>query len=320
MNENHYNYGYVELEEVMENPREFIIPECLPACRACWNKNIETFMVSNYEDDHLYVLFNKLSEENESIIRNLMETDSRYFYDEFRKTYGIKVNGRTQADIIELMDLTGALAVQDTTRYRKAEDFLDEIKRKGGEMVVQPDGTIVTELNPKLANLTLEQALKITGKSSLYIKEEGLIYDNPIFLLWHQKYLKNVVLKKQAKLVKEHEDQEKDEYIKEELDYIASNKENIDAEIAYFRDTFLQAERDYVGALLQQDAYRDWIQKYNEMPVDLLFKAAQQIVADVENGLVSDDMMDEAEIRLFVILSSIRDKSLIKELRIPFTR
>jgi len=29
-----YQYPYVELEQVMVNPEEYIIPQCLPACRS----------------------------------------------------------------------------------------------------------------------------------------------------------------------------------------------------------------------------------------------------------------------------------------------
>ena len=61
-----YNYSYVELEEVIFNPEEYIIPQCLPTCKALWEKNIETFMVSNNEDDHLYVLLTNISEQNEA--------------------------------------------------------------------------------------------------------------------------------------------------------------------------------------------------------------------------------------------------------------
>ena len=51
-----YEYGYIDLPIVVKNPEEYIIPGCLGACRSLWDKNIETFMVSNLQDDHLYVL------------------------------------------------------------------------------------------------------------------------------------------------------------------------------------------------------------------------------------------------------------------------
>lgn len=57
-----YNYSYVELEEVISNPEEYIIPQCLPTCKALWEKNIETFMVSNNDDKYLYVLLTNISE------------------------------------------------------------------------------------------------------------------------------------------------------------------------------------------------------------------------------------------------------------------
>ena len=50
-----YNYSYVELEEVIFNPEEYI-------CKVLWEKNIETFVVSNNEDKHLYVFLPNISE------------------------------------------------------------------------------------------------------------------------------------------------------------------------------------------------------------------------------------------------------------------
>ena len=55
-----YNYTYVPLEYVIKEPYEYIIPECIDACKAFWDKNIETFMVSNYDADALYVLIMKI--------------------------------------------------------------------------------------------------------------------------------------------------------------------------------------------------------------------------------------------------------------------
>ena len=68
-----YNYTYVPLEYVIKEPYEYIIPECIDACKAFWDKNIETFMVSNYDDNYLYVLIMNISKENEEIIKKLME-------------------------------------------------------------------------------------------------------------------------------------------------------------------------------------------------------------------------------------------------------
>ena len=82
-----YQYEYVELEEVIANPEEFIIPQCIPACKSVWEKNIETYMVSNNEHgtENLYVLFKNLSDENIAIIKELSEKDPRFFYYEYRK-------------------------------------------------------------------------------------------------------------------------------------------------------------------------------------------------------------------------------------------
>ena len=88
-----YQYPYVELEEVMANPTEYIIPQCLPACRSLWSKNIETFMVSNNDDNDLYVLLTNVSPENMAVFQEMQKQDPRFIYDGYRSTIGIAVKG-----------------------------------------------------------------------------------------------------------------------------------------------------------------------------------------------------------------------------------
>ena len=67
-----YQYQSVRTDKVAENIEEYVIPECQAACKAFWDKNITTFMCSNYDeiDDTKYVLIgSKLSEENQEILQ-----------------------------------------------------------------------------------------------------------------------------------------------------------------------------------------------------------------------------------------------------------
>jgi hypothetical protein len=185
-----YQYSYVDLEIVISNPDEYIIPECQPACKAFWQKNIETFMVSNYDDDHLYVLLFDLSEENIDIFKSLMEKDSRYFFDYFKETYGIGTKDLNEKSTEELLSLTNVFKIQDTLRYQSPESFLEDYKRRDGEFFVDPYGVeIVRKINPSLENATLEEALEKTGKKDLYIPEENRIYESNMFLEWHKRYV-----------------------------------------------------------------------------------------------------------------------------------
>ncbi len=181
-----YQYQHVSLEYVMANPQEYIIPECLLACELLWDKNIETFMVSNYDDNHLYVLLDDLSDENLSIIKDLSKTDSRYFWDGYRHTWGI--GGSSVQSSEELAELTNVFVLQDTNKYQTEEEFLDSYKRTGGKSTIDEYGYIVSGYNPDLANATLEEALMKTNSIDLYIPEEGRIYDSPMYLKWHNRY------------------------------------------------------------------------------------------------------------------------------------
>ena len=191
-----YNYGYVELEEVISNPEEFIIPQCLPACKALWEKNIETFMVSNNEDDHLYVLLTNLSKENKEKIEQLTQNgDKRFFFDGYRSTYGIKVDGVAEDSMKELLSLTKIFEMQDTKRFIDEKTFLSGFKKTDGELYIESDGSIARKENPKFANASLQDALKAEGKEALYIEQEGKIYESSMYLFWHyryKKYLENI--------------------------------------------------------------------------------------------------------------------------------
>ena len=47
-----YHYSVVDIEYVVENIDEYIIPENQAACKLLWSKNIFTIMSNNYENEH----------------------------------------------------------------------------------------------------------------------------------------------------------------------------------------------------------------------------------------------------------------------------
>ena len=68
---------HVDQEIVEETPERFIVPECIPACKELWRKNIHTFMVCDNLDHSGKVLTSwievadeQLSEENLRILRS----------------------------------------------------------------------------------------------------------------------------------------------------------------------------------------------------------------------------------------------------------
>ena len=273
-----YQYPYVELEDVMANPEEYIIPQCLPACRALWDKNIETFMVSNNDDEDLYVLLTNVSDENMAIFNQMKQQDPRFVFDGYRNTIGIAVKGNNDSSMHELQGLTEVFRIQDTLRFQTAEDFLESYKHTGGEMTIADDGTIHRNINPALANITLQEALEKSGKSGLYIAEEGRVYESIMYLNWHKKY-----------------EQSLNDNMKETISDITPYKGNVDGNIAHLRDTYLSAERDYVSELLKSEGMRDLISEINAETPDRLFAMAQSIVDKVEMGLIPDEQMEKTE-------------------------
>lgn len=284
-----YNYTYVPLEYVINEPDEYIIPECIEACKAFWDKNIETFMVSNYDDNTLYVLIMNISKENEDIVKNMMEEDSRYFYDAYRDTYGIRVNGMSKGDSFELLTLVDVFKMQDTTRYQSEEEYLCEYKKTGGEMYIDDEGRILTKENPLLKDATITEALSATNCNNLYIKEEGRIYENELFLSWHLKYLKY-----EMNIVK---------------NYLVSLRENnINSDISYIRDTFLSSEMDYLKEILSNYKNRDYIKNLNKFSSDALIDAAIKLMDNIDSGVYSKDELEKIEKDIILYLSAIIDK------------
>ncbi len=188
-----YQYSYVDLEEVLKCPEEYIIPECLEACKQLWNKNIETFMVSNDDDSNIYVLIQNLSPNNKKIMEKLIERHpERYYYDEFRKTYGFSMPSKSKEDAEALVVLTAPFKMQDTVRFQTPEDFLDDYKRTDGEYIITENHSIMQDINPELKDAKLEDALKATGKGNLYVQSENRVYSSETFKMWHERYLKMV--------------------------------------------------------------------------------------------------------------------------------
>lgn len=292
-----YQYPYVELEDVMANPEEYIISQCLPACRSLWDKNIETFMVSNDDDEDLYVLLTHVSNENMAIFNQMKQQDPRFIFDGYRNTIGIAVKGNNESSMHELQGLTEVFKVQDTLRFQTAEDFLESYKHTGGEMTIADDGTIHRNINPALANITLQEALEQSGKSGLYVAEEGRVYESPMYLNWHRRY-----------------EQSLNDSMKETISDITPYKDNVDGNIAHLRDTYLTAEREYISELLKSEGMRDLISEINAETPDKLFAMAQSIVDKVEMGLIPDEQMERTEQQLTVLLAAIQDKVLLKDL------
>ena len=195
-----YEYRATNVEDVIRNAEEYIIPECLEACRILWSKNIETVMCSNYNDNtDLYIDLldgDGLSDENRSIF---VDNEGHGFTLGEEHDYPrISVPDQTPESALKLQELADKLKIQDvrSCRYKSSAEFLEEYKY--GNMPTEYDGVdkygnvlVRRQYDPERVNATIQDALKQTGKSSLYVPSEDRVYESQMFLDWHNRYLKS---------------------------------------------------------------------------------------------------------------------------------
>lgn len=180
-----YQYTHEPAGKVMQNPEEYIIPECLEACKILWGKGITTFMCSNYENVILYVSLEEdlLSEENRQIIYSSKEKEV-FGRDIINGAPCIKASTSE-----ELCKLANIFKMQDCMRYDTNEVILESYRRRGGKWEILDTGAIRAAINPERANATLEDALKEVDLS-LYDAEEGKLFHDRFAFEHHMMFKK----------------------------------------------------------------------------------------------------------------------------------
>lgn len=213
-----YEYGITDdIEGVIENAEEMIIPECREACKRLWDLNIETVECSNYNNSCLYISFDLTSNENYNTFRQMAEIDPRYFISDSTHSCTIAANSPE-----ELEKLTEVFTIQDVKekRYKTVDEFLIDYKTYPLDMdkymdefisdyghvdpfQVKNNGVMGIKEEYKFRKSriksTLCEALSDTGMERLYVEDEGRIYNSPFYLKWHLKYLNQQKINQQSK-------------------------------------------------------------------------------------------------------------------------
>lgn len=123
----------VSQEEVETHPERYILPECIPACKALWDKNIYTFMTSNHGDIYSrWVQFaqDDLSPENHALFEKLAAKQPANYHlkDNYRSNvFTVVVEGTGEPAGDELLSLVADFQMQDVPEgvaYLSLEDFL----------------------------------------------------------------------------------------------------------------------------------------------------------------------------------------------------
>lgn len=104
-----------------------------------------------------------------------------------------------------------------------------------------------------------------------------------------------------------------EESLRDTIDSMDLEHNNISGVSAHLRDTFLELEKEYVLSLLQDESLKDIIIDINRChnAEDLLY-IAQDLVDKVENNLIPYEEMETVEKKLTILLAAIKDKVLIK--------
>lgn len=191
-----YRYQPTPVEYVMENPEQYIIPECLECCKLLWSKGIDTTQCSNNEDRlEIWVELATLtlSEENKQILEELKEKDKRVeFFEGLHNTheYRLIVDRIDNPNASQqLCEIASNFVLQDTNQYITDEAILDRYKREGGTYTIDEYGQVFRQINPERQNATLEEALSHIENPELYIPEEGRLYKSIHAYNVHQNYL-----------------------------------------------------------------------------------------------------------------------------------
>lgn len=120
---------YSPQELVENNPRKFVIEECIPACQELWSKNIYTFMVSDHLNEGecwIEIIEDALSDENKEIFSNLSGSNvMKFSYHHGSINFGVKCVGKQGQE--RLLELAKQFQMQDIPAvqgYISLQDFL----------------------------------------------------------------------------------------------------------------------------------------------------------------------------------------------------
>lgn len=214
-----YQYSYVDMEEVIKNPDEYIIPELQASCKKLWSMNIFTFMCSNRNDGgHSYILLEKLSDENQTIFDELRKKYPKNFiFSQYRKCFGIDFETENlsvkeiskkfekaiscfkEQDIQKPFYITKEQFLLDCGCYREVPN--PKFVENPGPM---PMGTDLKALDEWFEKINQPKTLKIFDETKVvkpieeYLKEKHIttydpktqrIYQSEFFLNKHQDYI-----------------------------------------------------------------------------------------------------------------------------------
>ena len=197
---NSFNYAGLSIDKIVDNPDEYIVPECLEACKKFWNMNIFTASCSNRresknEDGSIkkYIMVSNLSDENKKIFEDLIESNpNNYTKREINKVdyYAIYIfskDDNRDLDSIKLLDLVTPFKMQDCLEgFVSIKDYY--LKKILGDYYSDENNSISISESELIA--TVKKNLGASGNLDLLDLDRGIIYKNRFYRDAHLKYLK----------------------------------------------------------------------------------------------------------------------------------
>lgn len=192
--------GNIAMSDIINNPDEYIIPECIAACQSFWDKNIFTVSCSNRdeirdEDGNInkFIMIDHLSAENEKKFKQLVElhpNNYRVVRIEDRIYYAIVISTK---DIIEERDIDSQRLLKLTSEFEMQDCLVGETyKEYYLEHLTDPltPRVLITIPNSDSELLELiKQNLEYKGKLDYLNIEEGLVYATEFHKNAHLRYL-----------------------------------------------------------------------------------------------------------------------------------
>ena len=82
---------------------------------------------------------------------------------------------------------------------------------------------------------------------------------------------------------------------------------NINGNVSFLRDTFLNAEKEYLEELKKQPKYKDFIQYLNRYSSKDLYLESIKRISNIETGRVKEEDLEKVETEITLLLASIQD-------------
>lgn len=173
----------VSQKSVEEEPRRWIIEECVPACEILWSKNIYTFMCSDPLDKNAWIELEIecLSDENKAILEQIKCEYPCYQY--HKGCLNIPVKGKGIKAQEELIRIAERFVMQDVPKKYATYD-MDTIYMKCGcyKDIENPD---YIPLELQLANFTLgdwdaelqDPIIRVLDRDKIVKSDDEYIYD-----------------------------------------------------------------------------------------------------------------------------------------------